>query len=104
MPPSNQQAAALMNSPEFKHLVKKRWSVSLVLTVTILVIYIGFLLVVAFDKKLLAAKLDNYLPWALPIGFAIIIAAWLLTGIYVYWANNHYDPEVQALKNKINAN
>ena len=104
MPPTNQQATAVMNSPEFKHLVKKRWSVSLILTITILTIYIGFLLVVAFDKQLLAAKLGDFLPWALPVGFAIIIAAWLLTGIYVYWANNSYDPEVQALKNKINAN
>lgn len=104
MIPTNKQAAAVMESPEFKRLVKKRWSVSLLLTVTILVIYIGFLLVVAFDKSLLAAKLSNFLPWAMPIGFAIIIVAWLLTGIYVYWANNAYDPEVQALKNKINAN
>ncbi len=51
MPSTNQQATAVMNSPEFKHLVKKRWSVSLLLTVIILSIYIGFLLVVAFDKQ-----------------------------------------------------
>ncbi|RDC63547.1 DUF485 domain-containing protein [Adhaeribacter pallidiroseus] len=104
MPPTHTHATAVIESPEFKRLVKKRWSVSIILTVTILVIYIGFLLVVAFDKNLLAVKLGNFIPWALPVGFAIIVAAWLLTGIYVYWANNSYDPEVQALKNKINAN
>lgn len=102
--PHNQTALAVINSPEFKKLVKKRWSVSLVLTITILVIYIGFLLVVAFDKDLLAVKIGSYLPWALPIGFAIIVSAWLLTGIYVFWANNSYDPEIQQLRNKIKAN
>ncbi|QNF34886.1 DUF485 domain-containing protein [Adhaeribacter swui] len=104
MHPHNKPHLEVIDSPEFKHLVKKRWSVSLILTLTILVIYIGFLLVVAFDKSLLAQKLGSYVTWALPVGFSIIVAAWLLTGIYVYWANNSYDPEVEALKNKINAN
>jgi uncharacterized membrane protein (DUF485 family) len=27
----------------------------------------------------------------------VILASWLLTWVYVWWANNHYDPEVQAL-------
>ncbi|MDQ3291135.1 MAG: DUF485 domain-containing protein, partial [Bacteroidota bacterium] len=74
------------------------------LTLTILVIYIGFLLIVAFNKGLLASKIGDYLTWALPIGFGIIITAWVLTGIYVFWANNTYDTEVQKIKNKINAN
>ncbi|QMU28105.1 DUF485 domain-containing protein [Adhaeribacter radiodurans] len=100
----NKTAHAVIESPEFKRLVSKRWSVSLLLTITILVIYIGFLLVVAFDKELLATKIGSYLPLALPIGFGIIVTAWLLTGIYVFWANNTYDTEVQEIKNKINAN
>ncbi|PSR52406.1 DUF485 domain-containing protein [Adhaeribacter arboris] len=104
MHPPHKTARAVIESPEFKRLVSKRWSVSLLLTISILVIYIGFLLVVAFDKELLAVKIGSYLPWALPIGFGIIVSAWLLTGIYVYWANNTYDTEVQEIKNKMNAN
>ncbi len=104
MLPQDKTPHDVINSPEFKRLVSKRWSVSLILTIIILVIYIGFLLVVAFDKDLLAVKIGTYLPWALPVGFSIIVSAWLLTGIYVFWANNSYDTEVQELKNKINAN
>lgn len=104
MHPKNKPGLEVLDSPDFKRLVKKRWSVSLILTLTILIIYIGFLLVVAFDKSLLAVKLGSHITWALPVGFGIILVSWLLTGIYVYWANNSYDPEVQALKNKINPN
>ncbi|MDQ3291304.1 MAG: DUF485 domain-containing protein [Bacteroidota bacterium] len=100
----NKTAHTIIESPEFKKLVSKRWSVSLLLTMAILVIYIGFLLIVAFDKGLLATKIGDYLTLALPIGFGIIVSAWVLTGIYVFWANNTYDTEVQEIKNKINAN
>lgn len=99
---SNQQRAhAVINSPEFKGLVRKRWAVSLLMTLIMLVIYIGFLLVVAFDKNLLAIKLGAYLPWAIPVGISVIFSAWVLTGIYVFWANNSYDNQVQDLKDKI---
>ena len=96
-----QTAQTVINSPEFKQLVRKRWSVSISLTLTMLVIYIGFLLVVAFNKELLAVKLGPNLPWAIPIGIGIIFSAWLLTGIYVFWANRSYDDQVQALKDII---
>ena len=65
-----------------------------------LVIYIGFLLVVAFQKELLAMKIGTYYTLAIPVGLGIILAAWLLTGIYVFWANNSYDNAVDALKHQ----
>jgi uncharacterized membrane protein (DUF485 family) len=102
MPPIlNHTPHEIIHSPEFKKLVSKRWSVSLLLTITMLVVYIGFLLVVAFRKESLAEKISPNLTWAIPIGLGIILFAWLLTGIYVFWANNNYDEAVQDLKNKV---
>ena len=101
MNPTSNVNTTLIESDDFKRLVKKRWRVSILLTVSILVIYIGFLLVVAFNKNLLAIKIGNFLPWAMPIGLGIIVSAWVLTGIYVFWANSTYDNEVQQLKNKL---
>lgn len=101
MLPGPSSSQAILQSPEFKKLVSKRWSVSLILTLIILVIYIGFLLVVAFNKELLALKISHSITWALPVGLGIILTAWLLTGIYVFWANNTYDDAVQEIKNKI---
>lgn len=88
----------ILKSPAFKQLVTRRWQVSMLLTLTILVIYIGFLLLVAYDKNLLATKIGQYYTLAIPVGLGIIVAAWLLTGIYVFWANNRYDQAVEALR------
>jgi uncharacterized membrane protein (DUF485 family) len=91
----------IITSPAFKRLVSRRWQVSILLTVTILVIYIGFLLVVAFNKELLAMKIGRYYTLAIPVGLGIILAAWCLTGIYVFWANNRYDRAVEALRRQV---
>jgi uncharacterized membrane protein (DUF485 family) len=91
----------IIESPAFKRLVTRRWQVSITLTLTILFIYIGFLLVVAFDKDLLARKIGTYYTLAIPVGLGIILAAWVLTGIYVFWANNHYDNAVEALRKQV---
>jgi uncharacterized membrane protein (DUF485 family) len=91
----------IINSPAFKSLVTRRWQVSIALTITILFIYIGFLLVVAFNKDLLAMKLGRYYTLAIPVGLGIILLAWVLTGIYVFWANNRYDNAVEALKQQV---
>ncbi|ALI98191.1 DUF485 domain-containing protein [Rufibacter tibetensis] len=96
-----QKPHEILESPDFKQLVKKRWSVSLILTFTMLVVYFGFLLVVAFNKQVLATRIGEYTTLAIPIGLGIILFAWILTGIYVFWANNHYDTAVENLKKKI---
>ncbi|MFB9863924.1 DUF485 domain-containing protein [Rufibacter immobilis] len=97
----NQPSRDLLESPDFKKLVKQRWSVSLVLTFTMLLVYFGFLLTVAFNKQALATKIGDYTTLAIPVGLGIILFAWVLTGIYVFWANSRYDKSVDKLKNKL---
>lgn len=101
MTPKTQTPHEILESPDFKKLVKKRWSVSLVLTFTMLVVYFGFLLTVAFNKEVLATRIGEYTTLAIPIGLGIILFAWVLTGVYVFWANSDYDTSVQNLKDKI---
>jgi uncharacterized membrane protein (DUF485 family) len=91
----------IIKSPAFRNLVNRRWQVSLLMTLIMLIIYIGFLLVVAFNKELLALKIGHYYTLAIPVGLGIILVAWVLTGIYVFWANNHYDNAVDALKQQV---
>ncbi|WP_247235286.1 DUF485 domain-containing protein [Telluribacter sp. SYSU D00476] len=99
--PDTHSPHEVINSPAFRQLVRRRWSVSLVLTLAMLTVYFGFLLVVAFNKAYLAQMVGKNLTLAIPVGLGIILFAWLLTGIYVYWANNHYDQEVANLKAKV---
>ena len=101
MSPTNVNQEVILQSSAFKKLVSRRWAVSLLLTLIILFIYIGFLLVVAFNKELLSTKIGNNLTLAIPVGLGIIFIAWVLTGIYVYWANNTYDTAVQEIKKQL---
>lgn len=87
--------------PEFKSLVRRKWKVSLFLTFVMLVIYFGFILLIAFDKPFLARPIAPNITLGLPIGIGILIVAWILTGIYIFWANKNYDKQVDELKKKI---
>jgi uncharacterized membrane protein (DUF485 family) len=66
-----------------------------------LVVYFGFILLIAFNKEFLATKIGEHLTIGLPIGIGVIIFAWLLTGIYIRWANSSYDKSVRELRNQI---
>ncbi|MDP3582651.1 MAG: DUF485 domain-containing protein [Ignavibacteria bacterium] len=91
----------IVNSEKFKELVRKRLRFSITLTVIMLVVYFGFILVIAFNKELLAIKIGEYLTLGIPIGMGIILFAWILTGIYTRWANKTYDKSVRELRNQV---
>jgi len=64
---------------------------AMLLTLTMIAIYFGFILLVAFDKPLLATKLTPGLSLGIVLGALVIVSSWLLTLFYVRWANTHYD-------------
>ena len=41
-------------------------------------------------------------PIGIPLGAAVIVGSWVLTAIYIVWANRHYDPEAQRLRETLN--
>ena len=93
----------MLGSAEFKRLVAKRWSVSIVLTILLFVIYYGYILLIGYNKALLARKIGEVTTLGIPLGVAVIVLSWVLTVIYVVWANSSYDPEVDRLKKKLKA-
>lgn len=96
-----EEVEKIINSKKFKELVRKRLFVSISLTIIMLSVYLAFILLIAFNKEFLAQKIGEYLTIGLPIGIGIIVFAWLLTGVYTYWANNKYDNIVRELRNQI---
>jgi uncharacterized membrane protein (DUF485 family) len=94
-------AKEMMESADFKKLVSTRWSVSLVLLFLVFVVYYGYILLIAYNKPLMATKIGEYTTLGIPIGIAVIVLSWILTYIYVIWANNKYDNEVKRLKEQL---
>jgi len=75
-------------------LAARRWRIARALTVSMLVTYFGFVLLVAYDKPLLGKILIPGLSLGILLGALVILVAWALTGIYVRWANRVYDAEL----------
>jgi uncharacterized membrane protein (DUF485 family) len=81
-----------------KALAAAQWRLALALTAAMLVVYLGFVLLVAFAKPLLGMLLVPGLSLGTLLGALVIVTAWLLIWIYVRWANGHYDATVASLK------
>jgi uncharacterized membrane protein (DUF485 family) len=79
-------------------LARRRLNVALGLTVTMIVVYFGFILLIAFDKPLLATPVVPGLTLGILLGALVIVISWVLTWVYVRWANLTYDPELHELK------
>jgi uncharacterized membrane protein (DUF485 family) len=77
-----------------------RWRIAGSLTAAMMLIYYGFIALIAYDKPLLATVLAPGLTLGILLGALVIVAAWLLTWFYVRWANAHYDTAVGALNAK----
>ena len=73
-----------------------RWRVAIMLTIAMMVLYFGFILLVAFNKPLLGGKLTPGLSLGILLGALVIVASWALIWIYTRWANTHYDADVAA--------
>ncbi len=91
----------IIESHDFKHMVAKRWTVSIVLLVLLFVTYYGYILLIASDKALMSTKIGVVTTLAIPVGVGVIVVAWFLTAFYVVWANRVYDPEVERLKGQL---
>jgi uncharacterized membrane protein (DUF485 family) len=87
----------MLESPDFKKLVRGRWTIAIILTFLLFVVYYGYILLIAADKSFLAQKIGEYTTRGIPIGVGVIVAAWVLTAIYVVWANRVHDVEVRRL-------
>lgn len=94
-------ARRVLDSPDFRRLVTRRWTISLLLTAALFVAYYGFILLVALDKELLARKIGAVTTLGIPLAVAVIVVAWVLTALYVAWANRGYDRAVDRLKKEL---
>jgi len=92
-------AERIAADPNYQKLRSTRSSFGWTLTIAMLVVYYGFILLIAFAKGLLAARIgDNVMTWGIPIGFGVILFTILITGVYVRRANSEFDDLSEKIK------
>jgi uncharacterized membrane protein (DUF485 family) len=83
---------------ELEELAARRFRVASVLTGVMVVIYFGFILLVAFGRDFLGNVVVDGLSVGMLLGILVILATWVLTWIYVRWANRVYEPAARRLR------
>jgi uncharacterized membrane protein (DUF485 family) len=84
-----------------RQLHQTRWRIALALTGAIVVIYFGFILLIAYRRDLLAARVTRGLSLGILLGALVIVTSWLLTWFYVRWANTKYDTELERIRRSL---
>ncbi len=91
------RAAAIARDPEFERLVRAKRALSTRLSLLMLTAYFGFIGLLAFAPDVLSQRVGSA-TLGIPLGIGVIVFAWILTGIYVRWANGAYDSMVSRVK------
>ncbi len=86
---------------ELQALDSARWRIAVTLTAAMMALYFGFILLVAYNKPLLARIVVPGLSLGILLGALVIVSAWVLIWIYVRWANTHYDAAIDALRGRM---
>lgn len=94
-------AHEIVNDPDFIALKNQKSIISLVLTIAELVLYFGFIGLIAFNKPFMCTQISGAINIGIPIAVGTIILSWVLTGIYIWWANTKYDDLVKKVKDRI---
>ena len=89
--------APVDTSSAIRELGRRRWRVAATLTVAMVALYFGFISLIAFNRALLARKLTDGLSLGILLGALVIVVSWLLTWVYVRWANTHYDTALERI-------
>ncbi|CAI08116.1 DUF485 domain-containing protein [Aromatoleum aromaticum] len=94
----NDMVARVIANPKYQRLVKTRTSYGWLLTAIMMVVYYGYIAVIAFDKELFAQRLgDGVMTVGIPVGFGVIVFTIIITGIYVRRANSEFDRLTQEI-------
>ena len=79
-------------NPKYQELVSKRNSYGWIMTALMMIVYYGYILLVAFNKEFLAQKTGaGVMSIGIPIGVGVILFTVIITGIYIRRANTEFD-------------
>ena len=94
----------IKGDPNYHKLVKVRSTFGWWLTAAMMVVYYGYILLIAFNKEFLASKTGaGVMTWGMPIGLFVIVFTVVVTGIYVSRANKQFDDLTAAIAKRVDA-
>jgi len=96
---SKLSASRILNNPTYRQLISQRDSLAWTLSACVLVLYFGFVLLIAFAPGVLTQPISDtsVIPVGMLVGVGVILASIVLTGVYVNRANNKFDPMIDAI-------
>ena len=88
--------------PKYQELKRKRSSFGWWLTLAMMVVYYGFILLVAFNKPFLSQRLgDGVMTVGIPLGFGVIVFTVIITAYCVRRANSEFDDLTDAVRKAV---
>ncbi|HEY2374680.1 MAG TPA: DUF485 domain-containing protein [Gemmatimonadaceae bacterium] len=90
-------SSSLAPDERLRVLAAQRWRIALTLTAVMIVLYFGFIVLIAYGRSVLAILLAPGLTVGILLGALVIVISWLLTYGYVRWANTRYDVALREL-------
>lgn len=88
-------------SPEFAELRSRLRRFVFPMSAAFLVWYLAFVLLASFAPEFMAIKLLGNINVGLVIGLLQFVSTFLITTLYVRYANNHLDPTAERLRRRI---
>ena len=85
--------ARITKNPKFKQFVSTRNVYSNIMTMLMMIVYFGYILLIAFNKPFLATKMSagGTISIGIPMGIGVLVFTIIITWIYVRRANTEFD-------------
>ncbi len=89
----------IQKNPKFLQMVSIRNNYSIIMSILMMIVYFGYILLIAFNKPFLATKISEgaVTSIGIPMGVGVLVFTIVITAIYVRRANTEFD----AMKDEI---
>ena len=89
-------------NPKYQQLVKTRNAYGWLMTIIMLVVYYGYIALIAFNKEFLGTRMgEGVTTVGIPIGVGVIVFTIIITGIYVHRANTEFDSVTEEIMKEV---
>ncbi len=99
--PSGEQFIEMQNSPQFQELKARLRKFVFPMTAFFLIWYAIYVLLGAFAHDFMAIQVWGNINLGLILGLLQFVTTFVITGLYVRFANRELDPRAEAIRNEM---